>query len=187
MQRVFVVSGPSGVGKDTSVDRMLEDFPDVAGEVARVPSVTDREPRGSDAPGAYEYVDEAGFRAMEGGLVAVTSAHGHDYGMRRDLLMAAMGRGMSPVVILDKNGACDMRERLGDGAVLIYLLPPSMGELRRRIEGRDGESGEVERRMSDSAGEVEDVSWFDHVIVADDVGSTARRIAAIVGAELHKD
>lgn len=177
--RLIVLSGPSGVGKDTVLNELRRLDPSLRYSV----SYTTREPRPGELDGvAYSFVDEDTFNAMaeRGEFLEWAEVHGHRYGTSEERVKEALDRGEDIVLKIDVQGAAWIRPRV-DGAIFIFLLPPSEEELRRRLVERDTEDeASVELRVANAVAELADGAAYDHRVVNDDVGRAAREILDIV-------
>jgi guanylate kinase len=174
-----VVAGPSGVGKGTVVRRLLERFPRLRLSV----SVTTRPPRPEEQDGVeYSFVSDEAFAdlARTGGLLEWAEVFGHRYGTPRAEVERGLMAGHDVVLEIDVQGAHQVREHM-PSAVLILLEPPSMAELERRLRSRATEDeDDLDRRMAAAAWELAQRSWFDHVVVNDDVERATTEVAAIL-------
>ncbi|HEX6230830.1 MAG TPA: guanylate kinase [Actinomycetota bacterium] len=177
--RLFVVAGPSGVGKGTVVRRVLERVPRTRLSV----SATTRPPRPSERDGTdYLFLTEEAFEALalEGGLLEHAKVFGHRYGTPRRWVEETLRHGLDVVLEIDVQGARQVREAVPE-AVLVFLAPPSLEELERRLRSRGTEDEEtLARRLAEAGWELEQRSWFDHVVVNEDVERASAQVAAII-------
>lgn len=161
---LFVVAAPSGAGKSSLVNALLE----LDSHLALSVSHTTRAPRGQEQNGReYHFVDEPTFRRMidAGEFFEWAEVHGRLYGTSRAAIESRMAGGDDVVLEIDWQGALQIK-RLFPNAVLIFILPPSWDELRQRLERR-GEDGPeaVEERMRNARVEVGQARHFDFVII----------------------
>jgi guanylate kinase len=176
----FVISSPSGGGKTTVVRMLRRRLP----RLARSVSVTTRPRRPGERDGRdYRFVTRAAFERLRrtGGLLEWAAVHGARYGTPRAPVARALARGRDIVLSIDVQGARQARRALGRRAVLIFLLPPSMAQLRRRLHGRRTETTtEIRRRLAAARREIACAAWYDEAVVNDRLGDTVARLAAIV-------
>ena len=177
--RLIVLSGPSGVGKDTVLHELRNLDPSLRYSV----SYTTREPRSGEVDGvAYSFVDTETFRAMaeRGEFLEWAEVHGHLYGTSEARVRESLDRGEDIVLKIDVQGAAWIRPRVA-GAIFIFLLPPSEDELRRRLVARDTEDeAAVELRVTNAVAELADGAAYDHRVVNDNVSRAAAEILDIV-------
>ncbi|HEX4580246.1 MAG TPA: guanylate kinase [Candidatus Dormibacteraeota bacterium] len=177
--RLIVLSGPSGVGKDTVLHELRRLDPALRYSV----SYTTRAPRPGETDGvAYSFIDEPRFRDMagRGEFLEWAEVHGHLYGTAEARVKEALGRGEDIVLKIDVQGAAWIRPRV-DGALFIFLMPPSEDELRRRLMSRDTEDeADVDLRVRNAVAEMTEAAAYDHQVVNDDVSRAAREILDIV-------
>jgi guanylate kinase len=161
---LFAVSAPSGAGKSSLVNALLE----LDSHLVVSISHTTRQPRGQDQDGReYHFTDEATFRAMiaRGEFVEWAEVHGHLYGTSKAAIEARIVGGLDVVLEIDWQGALQIKKLFPD-AVLIFVLPPSWEELRQRLTRRGEDGPEViERRLENARAEVAKASQFDFVII----------------------
>ena len=165
---LFIVSAPSGAGKTTLVSRLIADDPAVVHSI----SYTTRAPRPGEQEGReYHFVDVKGFLGMRerGEFLEWAEVHGNFYGTSRLWLEARMREGTDVLLEIDWQGAQQVR-KLFPQAVGIFILPPSIDELERRLRGRGSDSEDViARRVAAALGEMRHVGEFDFVIINKDL------------------
>ena len=186
-QRPFpiVLAAPSGAGKTSLARALVERHADIDFSV----SATTRPRREYERDGIdYYFVDDAGFDAMlaRGELIEWAWVHGRRYGTPLRGIRETLARGASVMLDIDVQGARQIRSRLPE-AVLVFVLPPSVDELLRRLTGRASESGEERlERMRTAVAELRSVDDFDYVVVNDDFEATLAVLESIVTAERHR-
>ena len=178
---LFVVSAPSGAGKTTLVRLLLDADPQVRLSV----SFTTRAPRSGETEGtAYHFVDVPAFKAMRdhGEFLEWAEVHGNFYGTSRSWLEARMAEGQDVLLEIDWQGARQVRSLFSE-AVGIFVLPPSMAELERRLRARGQDADDViARRVAAARGEMEHVGEFDFVIINNDLQVALEELKAAVKA-----
>ena len=179
---LFVVSAPSGAGKTSLCQELVSQLPDMRYSV----SCTTRKPRPVEiADRHYHFVDEAAFRDMikEGAFLEWAEVYGHLYGTPRAPIKEWISQGIDVLLDIDTQGALQIR-RLEPDAVSIYILPPSLEVLRRRLEDRKGDApDEIARRLKKARDEVKHYRDYIYVIINDDFKFAVRQLEAIVLAE----
>jgi guanylate kinase len=184
--RVFVITGPSGVGKGTLIRGLLERVPELELSV----SATTRDPRPGERGGVeYHFLDADEFerRAQAGDFVEHADYSGRRYGTLRSELERRLADGAPVVLEIEVQGARQVREALPD-AVLVFIAPPSTEALRARLVGRGTDAGEqIEQRLRTAERELEARSEFAHVVVNDRLEQATDELAAIVQAALAED
>jgi guanylate kinase len=182
-----VIAGPSGVGKGSVVRRLRSLDPD---RLELSVSVTTRAPRRGEVDGRdYFFVSDAEFDRMveHGALLEWAPIVGHRSGTPRAFVQERLDAGRDVLLEIDVKGAEQIRDQVPD-AVLIFLEPPSMHELERRLRGRGTETEDrIRARLETAAWELGQRSWFDHVVVNDDLERSVAQVAAIIEASHRSD
>ncbi|MBT3394224.1 MAG: guanylate kinase [Waddliaceae bacterium] len=180
----FVVSGPAGTGKNTLVDRLIAEFPCVVESV----SCTTRDPRPNEVPGEhYNFLSKADFeeKILHGEFLEYAEVFGNYYGTLASTVEKKRDEGKHVFLVIDVQGAMNLRK--GFVATFIFIAPPSLEELRRRLTERDTEPQEkIEQRLSMADGEMSKIPEYDYVVVNDDVDIAYDTLKSIVIAEEHK-
>ena len=180
--RLFVVSGPSGVGKDTVLVRLHELLPDVV----KCVTVTTRPARAGEVEGRdYFFVSVSRFREMveSDAFLEYATVHENLYGTPRAWVEERRAAGRDVILKIDVQGGLTVRNRARD-AVLVFLSPPSVAELERRLRARSTESEDhLTRRLLDATSELQQIPNYDFNVVNDDVDRAADLLRAIVLAE----
>jgi guanylate kinase len=179
---VVVIAAPSGSGKTSLANALVQSD----GKLTFSVSATTRAPRAGERDGReYYFVDDREFDRMVDTqeLVEWAEVHGRRYGTPRPSIEEPLALGKVVVLDIDVQGARQVRDKLDD-AVLIFLLPPSVEELQRRLAGR-GSEGSAERRtrLAGACAELEAVHEFDYIVVNDRFDSALATLRAIVSAE----
>ena len=179
--RLWVIAAPSGAGKTSLVRAVLEREPSLRFSI----SYTTRPRRNSEVEGRdYFFVDEPRFKEMvrEDAFLEHAQVFDNWYGTGRDHVAGLLAAGFSVVLEIDWQGARQVRKRAPDSQS-VFILPPSVGELERRLRGRKTDSEAViQRRLKDSLADMAHWNEFDHVIVNDDFSAARDRLAAVIGA-----
>jgi guanylate kinase len=179
--RLTVVSGPTAVGKGTVVARLREQHPEIFISV----SATTRPPRPGEIDGVhYLFVTDAEFDHLieANALLEWAVVHGvHRYGTPRAPVMQALADGREALLEIDLQGARQVRQACPD-ARFVFLAPPSMDELIRRLVGRGTESeAQRARRLETARAEMAARAEFDHVVVNREIGQAVEELVALLG------
>jgi guanylate kinase len=184
---ILILSSPSGAGK-TTLTRMLMQDKDL--DLTLSVSVTTRPRRSSEVDGIhYRFVDRREFERMkaDGDLLEWAEVHGNGYGTPWAPAERVLAEGRDMLFDIDWQGAAQVRDRLGDDVVSIFVLPPSMTELRHRLERRAEDSAAtIEQRLEAARHEIERWRNYHYVIVNDDLQRAYQDVLAIVTAERLK-
>ncbi|MBI5847100.1 MAG: guanylate kinase [Nitrospirae bacterium] len=179
---LFIVSAPSGAGKTTICKKIVDSLDNVKTSV----SYTTRSPRQGEVNNEdYSFVGEKKFRSMiqKGEFVEWAEVHGNLYGTSRKRLEKIINEGFDVILDIDTQGAKQIKKTYGNG-VFIFILPPSITELRARLEKRMSNTKEdMERRMKRASEEIRAYKMYDYVIVNDLLKSSLVKFEAIVVAE----
>lgn len=179
---LFVVTAPSGAGKTSLINAVLAEESRLRLSV----SYTTRPPRPAEQNGReYHFVDDATFVDMleRGEFLESAQVHGHRYGTSQAAIAGALDGGYDLVLEIDWQGAQQVRRLLPD-CVGIFLLPPSLGELERRLRSRGQDSDQViARRMAAARDEISHFPESDYVIINKDFEIAKRDLLAIIRAE----
>jgi guanylate kinase len=180
---MLVVASPSGAGKTSLSRRLVADHADLDLSI----SCTTRGARpGEQEAREYFFVDRPRFDAMiaEDAFLEWADVHDNRYGTPRGPVMAALERGHDVLFDIDWQGAASVAAQAPDDVVRVFILPPSMHDLRRRLEARAQDTQAViERRLERAAGEIAHCGAFDYVIVNDDFDHAYAELAHIYHAE----
>jgi guanylate kinase len=181
---MLILSSPSGAGK-TTLTRML--LQDKALDLTLSVSVTTRTRRSSEADGIhYHFITQREFDAMRlaGDLLESADVHGHRYGTPRAPVEAVLAQGRDMLFDIDWQGAQQVRKSLGSDVVSIFILPPSMEELRARLDRRAEDSAAtIAARLDNARREIERWRQYDYVLVNDDLQRAYGQVVSIIAAE----
>lgn len=177
--RIVILSGPSGVGKDTVIDAWQKVNP----LVQRVVAATTRDPRPGEVDGVdYHFLTSEKFlrRVDAGGFLEHKLVHSNYYGTPKASVDQLVDQGRIAILKIDVQGAEAVRP-LRPEAVSVFLLPPSDSELERRIRGRGLDSEEViQERLKNARQEIAEATRYDHQLVNDGVEQTVQKLQEIV-------
>lgn len=182
----MIISGPSGVGKDTIIEAMQRREPPHPRHY--VVTVTTRARRPKEIDGvSYHFLSLHDYKRLVAaqGLLEASEVHANCYGTPRDQVQSSLSAGRDAILKIDVQGAHKVREKVPD-ALLIYVVPPTFEVLRERLLGRSTEtSAELEIRLRNAEYELSKQHEYDHVVVneTDQIDSTAERIDAVIAAE----
>ena len=181
---LLVISGPSGTGKGTLIKLLMEQDPTLVFSV----SATTRAPREGEIDGVhYHFVSDEKYDQLvaEGAFVEYANVHGKRYGTLRSEVYGRLEKGENVVLDIDVQGALNVIANEKD-KVSIFLLPPSMKELRRRLTDRGTETPEqIETRLHNAIWEITQKDHYEYKVINDDMNECLRVLQAIIEAEKH--
>ncbi len=184
---MLILSSPSGAGK-TTLTRML--LQTKALDLTLSISVTTRPRRSSEVDGIhYFFITNKHFEAMReaGELLEWAEVHGNFYGTPREPVEQTLAQGRDVLFDIDYQGTQQVKAKAGDDVVTIFILPPSMKELKARLERRAEDSREaIEKRLANARNEIRRWTLYDYVLINDDLQKTFDELLAIVTAERRR-
>lgn len=184
--KLYVVSGPSGAGKGTIVRALMETEPRIALSV----SATTRPPRDDERDGEhYHFIAESEFLQMIDSSALLEHNHhfGAYYGTPRAHVEQRLADGYDVILEIEVMGGAQVKAKVPDDTVMVFVLPPDMKELERRLRGRDSESEEkIAARLARAAEELEAITRYDYIIVNETVPQAAADLQSIIRAERLK-
>ncbi len=186
MGKIVIFSAPSGSGKTTIVRSALKKFPKLVFSI----SATTREKRGVEKDGVdYFFITEDEFKNKieQNEFVEWESFYGYYYGTLKSFINSKMKNGKSVVLEVDVKGALKIKKEYPD-AVAIFIRPPSIEELRRRLRDRKTESDEdLQKRIERAEMEIGYQKYFDYVVVNDDLERAKKEVYEILNKELNTE
>ena len=183
---MFILSSPSGAGKTTIAQRLLRED----GTIRLSVSATTRPPREGEVDGRdYHFIAEVEFERMveTDEFYEWATVFGHSYGTPKAQIRAGLKLGEDFLFDIDWQGTQQLFQKDQQDVVRVFILPPSLNELRRRLVGRGTDSGEViDARMARAQAEISHWDGYDYVVVNDDIDVCFAKVVQILGAERMK-
>lgn len=179
--KLYVITGPSGTGKGSICKEILKDI-----ENDFSVSMTTREAREGEIHGKdYFFVTEEEFldNIEKGNFLEHARVFGNLYGTPKDMVIKQLERGRNVILDIDVQGALQVKKAMPE-AIMIFLLPPSLGELRKRLEGRGTDKADViEKRLSGALSEIKLIGEYDYYVINDDIDTAISSVKSIMTAE----
>ena len=179
--QVFIISGPSGSGKDTLLVELFKKRPEICFSIS---SIT-RDMREGEAEGVkYNFISKEQFEKMIAGdeLLEYNKYVGNYYGTPKKPILAARDSGKDIIIEVDVNGAAQIRQKLPE-AVSIFIMPPSLSELESRLSARGTESREaMEKRLKSALGEIKRATEYDYIVVNRDIECAVDDIISVINS-----
>ncbi len=176
--KLVVISGPSGSGKGTIVDNLLDDE-----NVELSVSCTTRPPRAHEKDGVnyfFKREDEFNNMVVSHSFLEHANVFGCQYGTPKDRVLSRLEQGKNVILEIDVQGAMQVKKNFPE-AVLIFIMPPSQEELAKRLRGRGTETeAQIEKRLSTAKEEIGQSEEYDHIVVNDDLDTAVEEIREII-------
>ncbi len=183
--KLLVVSGPSGCGKGTVLKKVLKENSNIYYSV----SATTRAPRYGEENGIHYYFitkEEFEKKISEGGMLEYAEYVGNYYGTPKDIVLAKLEKGYDVILEIEVKGAMQIRKAVPE-AILVFIAPPSMDELEKRLIGRGTEKIDViKSRLKKAEKEMQYQNEYDYLVINDEISIAAEEIAAILKSEKLK-
>ena len=182
---LLIISGPSGTGKGTLVEKLMECDPSICFSC----SMTTRAPRAGEIEGVhYHFIDDAEYDRMlaEDAFLEHATVHGHRYGTPRRQVEQNLACGKNVLLDIDPQGALSVMSRVCDH-VSVFILPPSFSALRVRLHTRNTDDPvEIERRLRNARREVLNIGRYQYAVINDDLDLAFSQLQSIVNAEKQR-
>ena len=183
--RLFVISGPSGAGKGTICKKLLESV-----DISISTSMTTRAPRPGEIDGKDYYfvtVDEFEEKIANGGMLEYARVFDNIYGTPKDMVIKRLERGRDVILEIDVQGGLQIKKKMPEQAVLVFVLPPDLTTLRQRIIDRGTETEEViDKRFNEAINEIRLIGEYDYYVVNDELDDAVYDLKAIIMAERRR-
>ncbi len=177
----IIVSSPSGAGKTTIVDAVLQRDH----TVSRVITATTRAPRTGEQDGVdylFWSIKQFEQAIKKGQMLEWAQVHTHYYGIPKKSVDSLMKKGICPILVIDVQGARTVKAQYPDAAT-VFIVPPSLKELKKRILGRNDNTQDIELRLETAKKEMLELDHYDYALLNDDLGEAVEQMAGIIAAE----
>lgn len=181
---IFVISAPSGSGKTTLCNKLIKALPDLKMSISH----TTRKPRAGEIEGVdYFFVDKETFEKMisNNEFIEWAEVYGNFYGTSKSVLQQLMEKGYDILLDIDTEGAKNMK-KLYPESILIFILPPSLEELERRLLNRNEDKDIIKKRLSKANEEISNYKFYDYVVINDNLEKAFNELLCIICAERLK-
>lgn len=181
---IFVISAPSGTGKTTLCERLLKILPDLKMSISH----TTRQPRPYEKNGIdYFFVDEKSFKKMIANdeFIEWAEVYGNFYGTSKKVIFDLIKEGYDILLDIDTQGAKNIRKLYPD-SVLIFILPPSLEELEKRLLLRNEDRDIIDKRLSKASQEISQYKFYDYIVINDSIEEALNDLLCIIYAERLK-
>ena len=183
--RLFVISGPSGAGKGTICKKLIESV-----DISISTSMTTRAPRTGEIDGKDYYfvtVDEFEEKIANDGMLEYARVFDNIYGTPKDMVIKQLERGRDVILEIDVQGGLQIKKKMPEQAVLVFVLPPDLTTLRQRIIDRGTETEEViDKRFNEAINEIKLIGEYDYYVVNDELDDAVYDLKAIIMAERRR-
>lgn len=180
--KLYIISGPSGTGKGTICDRVLKKR-----SIDLSVSMTTRAPREGEVDGVdYYFVTKEEFEKSiaDGMMLEYANVFDNMYGTPKEAILKKLDRGRDVILEIDVQGSLQVRDKMPDDSILIFVLPPSMQELRCRLMGRATDAADViEKRLKGALSEIKLIGEYDYYVVNDDLDKAVSQVISIMDVE----
>jgi guanylate kinase len=181
----FIISSPSGGGKSTIIEKTMQRLPMLEKPV----SYTTREPRGTEKNGIdYHFISKNAFLAMKerGEFIEWAEVHNNFYATSLKNITEAINSNKYLIKDIDTQGALNLKKILGKNAVLIFIKPPSMEELKKRLQDRQTDTGQtIELRLKNAEEEIKKAVLYQHIAVNDVLDRTVSEVTKIINGYIN--
>ena len=183
--RLFVISGPSGAGKGTICKKLLESV-----DISLSTSMTTRSPRPGEVDGKDYYfvtVEEFEEKIKNDGMLEYARVFDNIYGTPKDMVKKQLEKGRDIILEIDVQGGLQVKQKMPEQAVLVFVLPPDLATLRQRIINRGTETEDViDKRFNESLNEIKLIGEYDYYVVNDELDDAVYDLQAIIMAERRR-